>query len=344
MWTGWDKQAPRGNIATVDERPERADGAGSENNIDPMRLVPSKRDKFPKTLLGGAVDGGHLGDGFPLCSQLPQRHFLQAGAKYRYTGNASVHGALHDAVPTALDHLTPDPAASQLYAALCRAADNDGVLDGGRCSFPGVVTLPADLGCHGAAECGADMIHAVRIVDGAAVGFYVYVPAPCVRLQLFEGMRAANSWASVCADPGVASTNGALCCHDPTTQLADGPACPNSHPSYDARADRDDYGDVCRPLTAGDGVDPPNWWACPRGCAPTADARLPYCTLQSNASAVCKLGLGGVAGAAGAACLFVAEPLTYGTAAGRCGAEHAGGMLCPANVARELGNSDVDGR
>lgn len=43
-----------------------------------MVLVPSRHDELPKTQL----DGGYLGDGHPLCSARPRRHFLLAGARY----------------------------------------------------------------------------------------------------------------------------------------------------------------------------------------------------------------------------------------------------------------------
>jgi cullin-associated NEDD8-dissociated protein 1 len=320
VWTGWYEQSTRSNIANVDEN---RFSTASENNIDPMRLLADRRDKFPKALLGGAVAGGHIGDNFPLCSELPPRHFLLSGAKFRYSGDSSLHGANYDEIPTAREHFTPDSASSGLYSALCQRGD------GSRCTFPPVVTLESDVACNGAAECGADMVHAIKIVDGDAVGFYTYVPPPCVRLQFFEGHRSRNGWAQVCANPDVASTNGAACCYDPQTQLAEGPACPAENPFYDSGGST--RGDLCRHEN--------NNWVCPLGCQETTNRRAPYCVLQSNTSAMCQLGLGGIASSNGAECLFVAEPMKFSTAEERCAAEYTGGVLCSPRQVYDLGSS-----
>ena len=58
------------------------------NLIDPMTLNPTQRDRFPKTTLLGKA---HLGDTYPLCSELPPQHYLKQGAKYRYV---SAHYAI----------------------------------------------------------------------------------------------------------------------------------------------------------------------------------------------------------------------------------------------------------
>ena len=42
--------------------------------------------------------GGHLGDGYPLCEDLPARHWLQPGARYEYTGESSIEGSDIDQV------------------------------------------------------------------------------------------------------------------------------------------------------------------------------------------------------------------------------------------------------
>lgn len=74
VWTGWNLQPARGNIHTISE-------SDAYNMIDPMLLKPEYRDRFPKTTLLGK---GHLGDAYPLCSELPPQHYLRKGAKYRY--------------------------------------------------------------------------------------------------------------------------------------------------------------------------------------------------------------------------------------------------------------------
>ncbi len=54
IWTGFDYQQGRANVE--DER-------WGGNRHDPMRIIPSWRDKFPKT----DMEGGYIGDGYPLC-------------------------------------------------------------------------------------------------------------------------------------------------------------------------------------------------------------------------------------------------------------------------------------
>jgi hypothetical protein len=163
VWTGWDLQPQRSNIMHLSE-------TSSTNTIDPMLLKARFRDRFPKTTLLG---NGHLGDGYPLCSGLPPQHYLKRGATYSYHGPVSMFGDLHDnaeKLPNIRDHFVPDATESQLYHVLCGKKE-------GKCSFPSTVTLAADLVCHGAVECGADTLRAVKIVDGATWGYY-----RCVRL------------------------------------------------------------------------------------------------------------------------------------------------------------------
>ena len=77
-WTGFDLQPNRGNVED--------DRQGHVNNIDPMRIIPDWRDKFPKISLGG----GYIGDRYPVCDQLPPQMFLKAGATYRFLGSSKV--------------------------------------------------------------------------------------------------------------------------------------------------------------------------------------------------------------------------------------------------------------
>jgi hypothetical protein len=161
VWTGWNLQPSRSNVVDLTE-------TATTNSIDPMRLDATVRDRFPKATLLGK---GHLGDGYQLCSGLPPRHYLKRGARYSYHGPISMLGDLHDNVeelPNIRKHFVPDAANSQLYAALCGA-------NGGKCTFPSLVTLPADLVCHGAVECGADILRAVKVIDGDTWGYYTCV-------------------------------------------------------------------------------------------------------------------------------------------------------------------------
>ena len=84
IWTGFDRQPSRGNI-------ECRGGQGCWNFLDPMTIKPTWRDTFPKT----SLDGGFIGDGYPVCTDLPPRAFLRVGARYQYLG-FSRHPALQD--------------------------------------------------------------------------------------------------------------------------------------------------------------------------------------------------------------------------------------------------------
>ena len=77
-----------------------------------MRLMVNNRDRFPKRDLWD----GYVGDGFPLCSDLPPRSFLAKGATFvRIASYRS--GSVHDL--EAMQELELAPL-SPLYAALCR--------------------------------------------------------------------------------------------------------------------------------------------------------------------------------------------------------------------------------
>lgn len=90
VWTGYTRAPLRSNIQSHHESEWL-----SENMIDPMLLRAYYRDATPKI----SLQGGYLGDGYPLCSAvtaLPDKHFLMRGAKYKFTGSASVLGAEFD--------------------------------------------------------------------------------------------------------------------------------------------------------------------------------------------------------------------------------------------------------
>ena len=235
VWTGYERQRFRANIMTEHNR------ENSPNAIDPMALNAEHRDRFPKTKLGG----GHLGDHYPLCSHLPKRHFLRKGAKYRYHGQVSMLGELHDN----FTHFTPDPQKSSLYKQLCARGSRTK-----KCTFRAVVTLPETVKCHGDTECDADNLRAVKIVDGSFHGFYTYVEPACTRLMFFnEGKVARSQWQVMCADPHLADTQGTACCSTPPADVC------KAQEHYENRKTQPTHGDVCR-------HSPTGAWTCPKGC------------------------------------------------------------------------------
>merc|ERR1719262_1233323 len=95
VFTGFEEQVQRGNVEKM---------KGSHNYFDPMKLTAGMRDVYPKPDL----DDNYLGDGYPLCGDLPERAFLTEGARYEFVG-------YNDKPQTLILSET-----SKLFAALCR--------------------------------------------------------------------------------------------------------------------------------------------------------------------------------------------------------------------------------
>ena len=135
-WTGFVNPLARGNI-----------GEGATTSIDPMRLLPNRRDVFPKMDLYD----GHIGDTLPLCNSLGERPFLRAGAHYTYLGTrpkpkwnkmqtmSNYHSRLDEL--SGMYVLAPNSTSSALYNKLCNKGPN------GLCRFQSEVYLDAQLPC-----------------------------------------------------------------------------------------------------------------------------------------------------------------------------------------------------
>merc|ERR1719174_1660833 len=82
VWTGYNNAPTRPNIAIVKER------KGRGNWIDSMILSVQDKDRLPKTQL----KKGYLGDGYPLCSELPAQPFLLRGTEYRVVEDSAAEG------------------------------------------------------------------------------------------------------------------------------------------------------------------------------------------------------------------------------------------------------------
>merc|ERR1719352_17033 len=94
VFTGFDEQLLRPNIEKM---------KGDQNKIDPMQMHAGWHDVYPKSDL----DSNYLGDGYPLCSDLPPQSFLSKNVKYAFLG----YSYDSDALPLSED--------SQLSKALC---------------------------------------------------------------------------------------------------------------------------------------------------------------------------------------------------------------------------------
>ena len=213
-WTGFDDQPARGNI-------EHYIGDNSDNFVDPSKLKPEWRDFLPKMDLYG----GHLGDTYPLCADLPDKAWLRKGAEFRYLGRSPEPRTSAGVVPgvgsSSMLPLRPDRvpaleivAASGLFAPLC-----DRPSASAACRHPTSVTLSQHLTCTGT-ECDVEAPQILKVVDGANDPiYYEYHPAPCVSTPFYADAKQIKwtMWRDVvCADPKVAAA-GASCCVDGAT-------------------------------------------------------------------------------------------------------------------------------
>jgi hypothetical protein len=159
---------------------------------------------------------GYLGDGYPLCSDLPNKAFLRVGAKYRLLGSSPTPQMIEEdptwATLSGLNRLVVlQTGASGLYDLLC--AESTGV-----CTYPAVVTLTSNLACGAstAGECIADTVSVVE-VNGI---FYEYIRQPCVEFTFYRNARLVTKRTSsqnpTCANPEL-PVAGAACCSTGST-------------------------------------------------------------------------------------------------------------------------------
>ncbi|CAB9513781.1 Protein of unknown function (DUF1800) [Seminavis robusta] len=208
-WTGFHAQKLRGNI-----EPQ------TNNRIDPMRINNLLRDRLPKM----GVSRKYIGDGYPLCSDLPTRHFLVRGATYRLLGSSSkaeLHNDPPMLHPSAVQFiLEPE---SHLYEKLCNAGA------GSMCNYLSVVVLNETVACLGR-ECSVDAIRSVS-VGGV---FYEYVRPPCVHHAFYnDGKAIVPRWQRnriQCSDPRLEAA--LACC------LNEGTNSSSSHYSEEFNAER----------------------------------------------------------------------------------------------------------
>jgi len=195
VWTGFTASGYRGNLEYFHYG----------NYIDPMAIDASKHDAFPKQNLYG----GYLGDGYPLCTDLPSRAWLHKGATFRYLG-------LRWPLPTRMKF--GDPAFggpdltlasnSTLYGQLC-SRESSGI-----CRFPAEVVLSSKAQCDGD-ECDIDQPNILRLeFNGTLQAFYQYVPHPCVQLTVYNHGQAIHQTrgSDLCANP-LLPVAGASCCN-----------------------------------------------------------------------------------------------------------------------------------
>lgn len=210
IWTGFVTRSARLNS---NDEPNRA-------YTDPSGIRADFHDRLPKADLGD----GFVGDGYPLCDELPGPDFLMPGARFEFTGSGSVEGDEIDSAGPEDEagrrgRFAPEPGVSALHARLCAAP-----AAGEPCTFPIVVELDEALECSGEQECGAGRVYTVQVRDPVAnvTQYYSYFQPPCVRLTFFpEGKTAQFApWSQQCADPATTRAGPACCAPDDLDRLS----------------------------------------------------------------------------------------------------------------------------
>lgn len=191
VWTGFDIQQRRGNIE------------GWNNRVDPMKIVPDWRDRFPKT----DTTGGYIGDSYALCSDFPSKSFLRKGATYRFLGSSSLPELMSDPVEFERYEVAKVVLnqTSLLRTLLC---DED---QSGQCQFQNSIVLDTNYACTGI-ECNVDTVRVVQVEPNV---YYEYVPAPCVNMAFYNNpVKISPRYSTgkvMCADPTL-SVGSEACC------------------------------------------------------------------------------------------------------------------------------------
>lgn len=195
VWTGFEARRERGNVESL-----------YLNQIDPMRIIMDHRDVFPKM----GMDRRYVGDGVPLCADLPSNHFLMKGATYRLLGPRSSPELVEDPEEWEAESIAQrfklQPAGSNsLFTKLC------GSQNPSNCKNKAKVILDDTIPCNGS-ECFVDTVRVVEVGSGI---FYEYVRPPCVFQAFFENpklvVQRVDWWDLTCADPRTQVASSACC-------------------------------------------------------------------------------------------------------------------------------------
>ena len=191
-WTGFDLQPRRGNVE------------GYYNRLDPMRIIPEWRDRFPKS----DTLGGYIGDRYPLCSDFPSKPFLRKGATFRLLGSSSLPEIMSDPsefeYEDSVSRVVLDESSS-LRSLLCNQDQT------GKCSFKNHITLLTNYDCTGI-ECDIDTMRVAQIENDV---FYEFVHKPCVNLAFYNNAVKISPRYGVdkvmCAEPTLPLASEACC-------------------------------------------------------------------------------------------------------------------------------------
>jgi len=195
VFVGMIPQQTRGNIEGV-----------PINLVDPIRILPMSKDHFPKLGLSSQF----VGDGYPLCSDLPHQHFLKKGAKYRILGAKANPDFTNEKVGYQSKRASLDFGSSILASILC---NKDAY---GKCEPQNVVILKNDIVCHGI-ECKIDEPRSIEIAEEL---WYEYIRPPCVNQVFYNNGKTIyrtkierNYKGMLCGNPSLLDA-ATTCCKE----------------------------------------------------------------------------------------------------------------------------------
>jgi hypothetical protein len=201
VWTGFSRRGARGNIEGGDD---------GDNSIDPMKIRVEWRDHYPKM----GLNGKYIGDGYPLCKDLPHDSFLRKGAKWKLLGKSRLPKEQElFLLKRSLDEgseitakVTKLSSSSALSKHLCKPFQ-------GICTYPSIVELSENLKCEDI-ECELENIKVVEVGTGV---FYEFSQHACIQFPFFvNGKLVSKSRSniydrSICADENWAVAAAACC-------------------------------------------------------------------------------------------------------------------------------------
>ena len=217
--------------------------------MDPLYTDPESKDFFPKvrllvdecslvvlrrydqrypynlTLIFLAasqlgLDGQYIGDGYPLCTDLPSKHYLKAGARFRLLGSSPYPELLNDPSPLQPSWRSEWNGGPPVRVTLDGGSNLAKKLCGGsvdNCQpVKSVVTLTEDLSCVGM-ECDIAELRSFEVAPDTDIWFE-YVRPACVNLAFYRNAKTIfRNWYDdkfMCGDPESLDAS-TVCC--PTT-------------------------------------------------------------------------------------------------------------------------------
>lgn len=156
------------------------------------------------------MNNKYIGDGYPLCKDLPAGDFLKKGAMFRFLGSNPNPELLND--PKEWWGGNPVRISLDKFSTLSSILCNKGA--GGQCAPKMKVVLDSDVKCSGV-ECNVEELRTFEIFEGSGLWFE-YIRPPCVNHAFYEGAqsvrrRFGKTGRAMCADPDTYAASPVCC-------------------------------------------------------------------------------------------------------------------------------------